>query len=182
AANMYTDRTPVILGAPGIVGGGTRRLGASRGRPLTLNMGVDPFFLSGGDTDGIAVGADDVFHAIWVDNRTGVSQLWTAPVTVRGSVEKHGAAELAELDDITDKVGLDAQSTGFDRSTGTVTFVGRLRNTSRETVRSPVKARVTSLTSQLGVPAVVGAANGNSAVGAIWDLSSSIPRSGLLPD
>jgi len=180
APNAFTSRTEWIQSAPSVSGGGMRR--TATGRPLSVGVSINSFLLSGGDTDGMAVGADDVFHAIWVDNRTGVSQLWTAPVTVRGSVQKHGAAELAELDDITDKVGLDAQSTGFDRSTGTVTFVARLRNTSTETVRAPVKVRVTSLTSQLGVPAVVGATNGAGTVGAIWDFSSLIPKNGLSPD
>ena len=58
----------------------------------------------------MAVDADGVFHAMWVDNRTGVSQLWTAPITVRGSVRKHGAGDLTELTDITDKVTLEARS------------------------------------------------------------------------
>ena len=182
AANTYTDRTRVMLNAPGVSGGGTRRPGAARGRPISVNLGVNGFFLSGGDTDGIAVGADDVFHAIWVDNRTGVSQFWTAPVTVRGTVEKHGARELADLDDVTDKLTVDVRATNYDRLTGTLTLSARLKNTSKDVVRAPLKARVINLSSQLAVPTIVGAANGVSGVGAIWDWSDAIPAGGLLPD
>lgn len=39
----------------------------------------------GGDTGGLAADRDGIFHAVWVDNRTGVSQVWTARVTVTGA-------------------------------------------------------------------------------------------------
>jgi hypothetical protein len=36
-----------------------------------------------GDTAGIAPDVDGVFHPVWVDNRTGVLQVWTTAVTVK---------------------------------------------------------------------------------------------------
>jgi hypothetical protein len=36
----------------------------------------------GGDTAGLIATSDGVFHAVWVDNRTGVSQVWAAGVIV----------------------------------------------------------------------------------------------------
>ncbi len=33
-----------------------------------------------GDTAGLAAGADGVFHPVWIDNRTGIPQMWTATV------------------------------------------------------------------------------------------------------
>jgi benzoylformate decarboxylase len=95
--NVFTERTEWVLGTPGASGGRRRRGAASTSRPISVNYGVNGFFLSGGHTSGIAVGADDLFYPVWSDNRTGLSQLWTAPVTVHGAVHKHGAAELAEL-------------------------------------------------------------------------------------
>src|SRR5690606_6135465 len=41
---------------------------------------------NGGDTAGLAVGADGAFHPVWVDDRTGVPQAWTAVVRVEGAV------------------------------------------------------------------------------------------------
>ncbi|MGA2133804.1 MAG: sialidase family protein [Bryobacteraceae bacterium] len=37
-----------------------------------------------GDTAGLVADAGGVFHPVWIDNRTGVPQMWTASVTVRG--------------------------------------------------------------------------------------------------
>ena len=44
--------------------------------------------LNGGDTAGLTADADGTFHAVWVDNRTGTHQVWTAPVEVRGAARR----------------------------------------------------------------------------------------------
>jgi hypothetical protein len=36
-----------------------------------------------GDTAGLAADADGVFHPVWIDNRTGIPQMWTTTVEVR---------------------------------------------------------------------------------------------------
>jgi hypothetical protein len=41
---------------------------------------------NGGDTAGLVADADGVFHPLWIDNRTGIHQMWTATVVVRGIV------------------------------------------------------------------------------------------------
>lgn len=41
---------------------------------------------NGGDTAGLATAADGSFHPVWVDDRTGYPQAWTARVTVDGTV------------------------------------------------------------------------------------------------
>jgi hypothetical protein len=41
------------------------------------------FLITGGDTAGLTAASDGRFHALWIDNRTGVQQVWTAPITVR---------------------------------------------------------------------------------------------------
>lgn len=38
--------------------------------------------VTSGDTAGLAASADGIFHALWVDNRTGVQQVWTSAITV----------------------------------------------------------------------------------------------------
>jgi hypothetical protein len=38
--------------------------------------------VNGGDTAGLAVDADGVFHAAWIDNRSGSHQMWTTTVRV----------------------------------------------------------------------------------------------------
>jgi hypothetical protein len=36
-----------------------------------------------GDTAGLAADADGVFHPVWIDNRTGIPQMWTTTVKVQ---------------------------------------------------------------------------------------------------
>jgi len=43
------------------------------------------YLANGGDTAGLSAAADGRFHAMWIDNRTGVQQVWTAAITVRRS-------------------------------------------------------------------------------------------------
>lgn len=38
--------------------------------------------VTSGDTSGLAASADGIFHALWIDNRTGVQQVWTSAITV----------------------------------------------------------------------------------------------------
>jgi hypothetical protein len=54
------------------------------------NLVMDPkeTRLNGGDTAGLAADAAGVFHPVWIDNRTGTHQVWTTPVTVRGTVRR----------------------------------------------------------------------------------------------
>jgi hypothetical protein len=152
------------------------------GRPLTVTLDLGSFFVSGGGSFGIAATPDGVFHPTWIDNRNGVGQLWTSSITVSGAVEKNGIAELAEFEDITDKLTIEAESTGYDRTTNTLTLTAKLKNTSKDVIRGPLKVRVISLKSQLGIPAIVDAENGQSGIDALWDFSGTIPVNGLAPD
>jgi hypothetical protein len=59
------------------------RAGVARGPGgLSLSVALNSFMFLGGDTAGLVADAAGVFHAVWVDNRTGIPQVWTAPVTV----------------------------------------------------------------------------------------------------
>jgi len=56
---------------------------------VQIDAGRDSFMFMGGDTAGLAADALGIFHAAWVDNRTGVPQLWTATVSVRSTGMTH---------------------------------------------------------------------------------------------
>lgn len=45
-------------------------------------------FFTGGDYSGMAADAEGDFHPIWSDDRTGVSQMWTARIHVSGVVHR----------------------------------------------------------------------------------------------
>src|ERR1051325_1170341 len=39
-------------------------------------------WVTGGHTAGLAADANGAFHGLWVDNRSGIAQVWTAPARV----------------------------------------------------------------------------------------------------
>jgi hypothetical protein len=151
-------------------------------RPLTLSVNVNAFSFSGGHYAGMAMNASGSFHPVWIDNRTGVAQMWTAPVTVKGMAAKHGGGELATMKEVSDRVRLELWNPEYDRGRGTVTLTAALRNASRDTVRGPVKVRVVDVRSQLGNVVIPDAGPGIRGAGAIWDLSSLLANATLLPD
>jgi hypothetical protein len=51
-------------------------------RTPTSAAAANSFLLTGGDTAGLSASADGRFHALWVDNRTGIQQVWTAAITI----------------------------------------------------------------------------------------------------
>ena len=51
---------------------------------VSISSSIEQFYVSGGHTTGLATDASGVFFPTWVDNRTGIPQLWGAPVTVGG--------------------------------------------------------------------------------------------------
>jgi hypothetical protein len=129
----------------GVSGGGSS---SSPGPTLNLNLEIMGQIFNGGDYGGIAADAAGVFHPLWVDNRTGLHQLWTATVSVKGVVQPD--AELKNLENITSKVTLEIIGAEYDRKTELVTVEVRLRNTSKNNLRAPFKARVIGLKSDIG--------------------------------
>ena len=128
------------------------------------------------------VGPDGAFYPVWSDNRSGVSQLWTAPLNVQGMVFKHGSAELAELEDVSAKVTLDLGDFSYDRATNTATMTARLRNTSEDDIQGPVKVRVIALGSEIGVAEILNADNGETGIGAVFDFTSLLDGDMLRPE
>lgn len=64
--------------------GGATWLPSVRASTAANEPGKKGGSITNGDTSGLAAGADGEFHALWIDNRTGVPQVWTAPITVAG--------------------------------------------------------------------------------------------------
>lgn len=173
ASNVDTPNTPYILTPPNAY--------APDGGPLHIGIANTWFFASGGHYAGLAATADGVFHPAWVDNRTKYSQIWTAPVTVQGKAYKNGSAELAAFDDVTSKVAVKFGALSYDRATNTVTANVLLRNKSKDTIHGPVKLRILSMSSSVGVPHVLGADNGVKDRGAVIDFSGTLQEGTLAP-
>ncbi len=154
---------------------------ASQGNPARLIL-VREAELRPGDTAGLAADANGIFHPLWIDNRTSIRQVWTAPVTVKGQVVKHGDESAAKLDDVTSKIDLDVVGASFDRSKNEGALNIRLKNISKDTIVGPIKLRVLMVTSELGVAHILNADNGGTTDGAIWDFTSLLENNLLRPD
>jgi hypothetical protein len=143
---------------------------------------INSYDFMGGDTDEMMVDANGVFRPVWIDNRTGVPQMWTTAVTVDGTVTRNGDPSLADLDDLGKQLTIQYTGMTYDRKTNELSALMRLKNISTDTIRGPVKLRLLSIESELGLPVVSGADNGNSGTGAMFDFTSLIPASGLVKD
>jgi hypothetical protein len=44
---------------------------------------IGTFSSTGGHTAGLEADPSGVFHALWIDNRTGVQQVWTAAIEIK---------------------------------------------------------------------------------------------------
>jgi hypothetical protein len=177
APNSYPEDTPWVLDQRSV----GDVLTGDKASLISLSVNVNWTFFNGGHTSGLAVDADGVFHPTWIDNRTGVAQLWSAPVRIIGSVVKHGADELADLEDISSFVTLRLSKPAFDRRTDTITMTAQLQNFSKDTVVGPVKVRVLTLESEFGIPEIVNADNDQSGTGAVWDLTAQLLEGELSP-
>lgn len=148
--------------------------------PLSFNLRRYEW-LAGGHTAGMAADANGAFHPFWVDNRTGVSQIWTAAIMVKGSVAKNGSSDLAKLDDISGSAFLELTNCGSERASNVISCSARLKNTSKEILKGPLKLRVIALKSELGEPRIINADNGRNGVGAVWDFSALVKKDSLAP-
>jgi hypothetical protein len=149
------------------------------GGVLKISTVPDRSFFHGGDTAGLVADAEGLFHPLWVDNRTGVAQVWTTTIKVNGKAIRNGSTELADLDDISGKVTLKFGDTQYDPGTKTVSGQAFLVNTSDDTLLAPLVVRVLGF--ENGTPEIVDADNHQSGQGALWDFSSVVPGNKLEP-
>lgn len=131
-------------------------------------------WIAGGHTAGLATDTEGAFHPFWVDNRTGVSQIWTSSVTVRGRVAKNGSPDLAELDDLSASIMLELTGCDYQKNGNIISCNARLKNTSKESLAGPLRLRVISLRSELGEPRILNADNGEDGTGAVWSFGEDI--------
>ena len=162
--------------------GGAKKSEWVKGGSIRASMGPGGFFFNGGHTAGLAADAGGAFHPFWVDNRTGTAQLWTASVTVEGSAVQNGSPELANLEDISGKLTLSITNAEFDRARQTITADASVENNSTEAIRGPIKVRILSLRSALGVPELASGAGASEYGGLLLDYTDLISGGALAPD
>lgn len=161
-----------------ISSGATHR--ASQGGVDLLTVTVNRYErLSGGDTAGLTADASGRFHAFWVDNRTGVSQVWTSMISVIGDGVRNGSTDLSQMTDLTPKVDLLLSDSFYDRTTNTISVCARIKNTSGSAVLGSLRVRLIAIASKLGNPEVLNADNNEAGPGAVWNFTKYL-KNGLL--
>lgn len=152
-----------------------------RSSRVTINVLTDQGENAGGDTAGMAADANGNFHPVWVDNRTGVLQLWTSTVSVEGSVALNGARDLSSMDNVTKDVMLRFTNTAYDNKKGVISFDASLVNTSDAPIHAPLKVRVVSLRAGTGTINIANADNMATGIGSVWDFSKTLTNGVLKP-
>lgn len=157
------------------------------GASFSSAEGVGVFLTSFGRDDedhtaGMSADATGVFHPFWVDNRTGIKQIWTSSVTVTLPAFRNGSANLAQLEDLSKRVELKLSNFSFNRGRSEVSVDAQLKNISNEVLEGPINLRVIKLESSSARQVVVGNAdNEQKGLGAVWDFSSQLKANLLQP-
>jgi hypothetical protein len=150
--------------------------------PTHVNIDFQDRQFFAGDYAGLAADAGGTFHAWWIDNRTGLAQIWSAPITVDGKAIRNGDVTLSELKDVSGDVDLKIVSSNYDRGSNKVALGVRLKNSSKKSIRGPVKLRLVNISSAIGSPSAVNADNQLAQPGAVWDFSPLLKDNVLKPD
>jgi hypothetical protein len=184
SSSAFRYSSPEVIPIHPLVSGGARR--RARGKPtssVTTKVIYAPRLYDGvGDTNGMTVATDGTFNLFWIDNRTGVSHLYMAPVKVDGEVALNGAAALAPLGNVSNKVEVDYSRAVYNGAAHTIVLDVTILNSSKDTLQGPLRLRAITLTSDHGTPVAANSDNGEEGPGAVWSLASSMPPSGkLLP-
>lgn len=149
--NLWTESTFVFTHGS-VLGGGSggygRRNPPAPG-PISINILMQPRQFNAGDYSSIVADAHGRFHPFWIDNRTGKSQVWTAPITVDAVATRHGGGAVGQLEDLSSQVTFNITHSAFDRATKTVSMSAQLENKSTDTLAAPIMARVVALSSEL---------------------------------
>jgi len=158
----------------------------SRPRGLDDRFHTDVFnaprtYWGTGDTAGLAATADGLFHAFWLDNRTGVQQLYTADVSTDAKALRNGSPYLSNLENLSRECELEYAQTAYDPTSHTITLSFRIINNSKRVILTPLKLRATWLQSAIGRPLATKTENGVEGSGAVWDLSGLIANGRLEP-
>jgi hypothetical protein len=130
---------------------------------------------------GMAAGADRAFHPFWVDNRTGLTQVWTATIRVPGRAIINGTSDLADWQDLTPKLTLQLMNPRFDSAKRIASIDAYLVNRSNDPIHGPLKLRFLSMKSEMGDVKLIESANSFERAGAIKDVDEQIPKGTLNP-
>jgi len=125
-------------------------------------------FPGGGDTQGLAAGADGVFHAAWIDGSSGVMRLAETQFTVFGSAAERAKGE----QDVSTQVKLVAEQCAFDWKDNSFACRMHLENKSPLPVTGPFAVELQNMRVNLTGFKTENADNGRTAEGARWKFAA----------
>ena len=154
------------------------RVAKAEGGKVRLDLSLDTFTFLGGDTAGLTADGAGRFHPVWVDNSTGIPQVFTAVVTVPRTSEaaiRQSRKEGAVRRSVTGEVTVESDEPEYDRSRDLVSVGIRLLNNSPQPLTGPLSVRIADVQSELGDPQALNADRGGGGVDAEWDIPMSTP-------
>jgi hypothetical protein len=156
---------------------------------------------SGGDYLGLTADKDGVFHPLWADARSGTFQAYTAEVSVVTPAEKQPATGQSATSpqeppkpsarttvSLRGRVEFVFDPTRYDGATRESEIPVRLRNISNRPIYAPITLEITGFgmndpelpKDENPAPTVVNAANGEAAVGAVFDFAGALGNQAML--
>jgi hypothetical protein len=159
-----------------VTGGGTQESNGPPPTPGSLISGsVGPQMRWIGHYAGITATADGAFHPVWIDGARG--EPYTTSIRVAGKVTKYGDASLTGYQDVTNKTTIRLLGFSYDAKSKVSSGELYLENTSNDTLRGPIVARLVSLSSDRGPVSIEGAAKQG-----VIDLTTALGgTNGVLP-
>jgi hypothetical protein len=186
-----TITSPSVLELSSL-GGGDYESPAPR---LGISVRQSRSYFTGGDTAGLAASADGLFHALWIDNRTGVPQVWTAAIKINGNIvgsTEQGFSNTFKSpatdgekrdsrgpDNITSRVIFEFSEGRYDSKTETFFIRAHLVNTSSETLIGRLVVTVKQLRPEWAE--IINSDNRKPSTDAIFDFSSLVTKNELAP-
>jgi hypothetical protein len=159
-------------------GGGTS--GTTGGPIQAIVAGISyGHHYSGGDYHGMATDSAGVFYPYWIGNATDWHQVYTTPITVKGTPRRHLAGPTVV--DLSDRVTLEVERTEYDPANHVASLTVRLRNTSDSPISAPLHVRLLTLNSEIGNPRALDADNALEGPGALYDVSALVTGGTLAP-
>jgi hypothetical protein len=122
-----------------------------------------------GEYYGLAADTEGTFHVLWVDNRTGSRQIWSAAVRVeQGKTEALPALTMA---DVTKQVKVVLEPLREGAADGTLELPIRLENISNQPIYSPIIVTVDTISPEV---VILNATNRKAGIGATVDYGRAL--------
>lgn len=133
----------------------------------------------GGDYMGLTADVSGAFHPVWVDNRSGTDQIYTATVSITsGNPNASVKAPATTEADVSKMTSFRSDPAEYDAAKEEFVLPVRIYNKSKKTIYGPLTVEVTAIDGSK----IVNASNGKTGIGAVFSYGGALGDvSGLAP-